>query len=724
MNGGTGGDRGLGSQGFPLRQPGPPRRRWRYALAAVSACAAVGLRALLGEYFAPPYLLPLAAVMLSASFGGLGPGVLATLLSTVLVYLTLFEPVFTIYLNNPRDLIGLAVFVTIGVATSATADRLRKANRHAAQQAEDLHEALAAKSASEERFRALIERSSDVTMVVDEKGRFTFVSPAFETVIGIPPSQVIGRSAFDLNHPDDAPQAMEALAAAIRNPGTTQQVRVRVRRHDGSWALLGASITNMLAVPGVRGIVVNNRDISEQSTLEQRLAVASRLAAMGTLVAGVAHEINNPLTGVVAGLGTAKLEAKSNLEKLEQGERPGKEALIQQNEEMLEVLGDASEAASRITAIVKDLSVFGAPTQEWKRLRPSDILEGALRWIPSSVTRVARVSVEDSGAPEVLASRGQLEQVLVNLITNAAKATRPGETGSILVRIGEGPPGRARLEVVDHGIGIPSTNLDKIFDPFFTTRPAGEGRGSGLGLAICHAILMAHGGTITVQSEVGKGSTFRVELPAAPDGGVTLHSHRIPIATPPRLPARPFQRSGTTGGTVTRGPRCETENPRVPGSIPGPGTSTTRADISGPSDRKIGRALLGIPIVRTGARGRAAANVSGPHRKVHPRGKLPSDGPGQVPDSVRLAASDASNRFGARPGRVTGGYLPRLEQRLQDHGGEAPGELRLPGPGRGAAHRRAREGLRADAAWGGGVLRRLLRRPSVLRAVRRRAPTR
>ena len=135
-------------------------------------------------------------------------------------------------------------------------------------EAKRLEEALAA---SEERFRAFIERSSDVTMVVDEKGNFTFVSPAFQSLMGLSPSEVIGRSAFAFNHPDDAPKAMEALAAAMRDPGSTQRAQVRVRRADGSWALLDASVTNMLAVPSVRGFVVNNRDVTERKRAEEAL---------------------------------------------------------------------------------------------------------------------------------------------------------------------------------------------------------------------------------------------------------------------------------------------------------------------------------------------------------------------------------------------------------------------------------------------------------------------
>jgi signal transduction histidine kinase len=111
-----------------------------------------------------------------------------------------------------------------------------------------------------------------------------------------------------------------------------------------------------------------------------------------------------------------------------------------------------------------------------------------------------------------MASPGQIEQVVMNLVGNAAKATPRGERGVIEVRVGPGSPGMARLEVADRGVGIAPELLGRIFDPFFTTREVGQG--SGLGLSICHAIVSDHGGTLTVESEVGTGSVFRLELPA------------------------------------------------------------------------------------------------------------------------------------------------------------------------------------------------------------------
>jgi signal transduction histidine kinase len=139
-----------------------------------------------------------------------------------------------------------------------------------------------------------------------------------------------------------------------------------------------------------------------------------------------------------------------------------------------------------------------------------------MRWLPGSVGRAATVEVQKGGAPEVLASFGQIEQVVVNLVTNAAKATKEGHPGTIIIRVLPGTPGMARLEVIDRGTGIAPEIRERIFEPFFTNSVIGKG--TGLGLSICHAIVTAHGGTLTVETEVGKGSTFRMELPAAPAG--------------------------------------------------------------------------------------------------------------------------------------------------------------------------------------------------------------
>ncbi|MBS1110306.1 MAG: sensor hybrid histidine kinase, partial [Anaeromyxobacteraceae bacterium] len=152
------------------------------------------------------------------------------------------------------------------------------------------------------------------------------------------------------------------------------------------------------------------------------------------------------------------------------------------------------------------------------RVRLIDVVEQAIAWLPASVFQAATVQVENAGAPEVLAASSQIEQVVINLIANAARAAPEGKKVEIVIRLGGTAEGMARVEVVDDGVGIAPAHIDRIFEPFFTTRPVGDGRGIGIGLAISHSIVDAHGGTLTVTSEVGKGSTFRVELPAAPAG--------------------------------------------------------------------------------------------------------------------------------------------------------------------------------------------------------------
>jgi signal transduction histidine kinase len=131
-----------------------------------------------------------------------------------------------------------------------------------------------------------------------------------------------------------------------------------------------------------------------------------------------------------------------------------------------------------------------------------------------TIARSATVDMENGNPPDIVAAFGQIEQVVVNLVTNAAKAMRPGERGRVLIRVAPGAEGMARLDVIDNGKCIDPTLMERIFDPFFTTGDIGEGM--GLGLSISHAIVTSHGGTLTVESYVGKGTTFRMELPAAP----------------------------------------------------------------------------------------------------------------------------------------------------------------------------------------------------------------
>jgi two-component system NtrC family sensor kinase len=241
--------------------------------------------------------------------------------------------------------------------------------------------------------------------------------------------------------------------------------------------------------------------------------LTSRLAALGTLVAGVAHEINNPLAAALSDQELARGAVGELRERLRGGGPLDREAEVHHLDEVVEELDEAQDAGRRIARIVKDLRTFGRPNQTRTRTPLGDIVDLALRWVPVTAAHTATVTVENEGAPDVMASPGQIEQVVANLVTNAVNATQEGMRGAIVVRIGPGKPGMARLDVIDHGKGIDPAVMARIFEPFFTTRDVGKGM--GLGLSICHAIVTNHGGTLTATSEAGKGSTFRVELPAA-----------------------------------------------------------------------------------------------------------------------------------------------------------------------------------------------------------------
>jgi two-component system NtrC family sensor kinase len=266
-------------------------------------------------------------------------------------------------------------------------------------------------------------------------------------------------------------------------------------------------------VNGYVGAIV---DVTEPHALQLQLALASRLAAMGTMVTGVAHEINNPLAAELADQGLALEVVREVRDRIAADASPERQADVRQLDGVLEALGDAQGSGQRIAGIVRDLTTFGRPDPRRTRAHVIDIVKGALRWLPAAVARTHAVEVEDGGAPDVMVSGAQVEQVLLNLLTNAAWAMPEGQHAPIIVRLLPGKAGMARIDVIDHGKGIEPSALERIFEPFFTTHPTGVGRGTGLGLAIGHAIVTGHGGTLTVESELGKGSTFHVELPAAP----------------------------------------------------------------------------------------------------------------------------------------------------------------------------------------------------------------
>jgi PAS domain S-box-containing protein len=317
----------------------------------------------------------------------------------------------------------------------------------------------------------------------------------------------VGMTLGELNGTEGRARIEEAARAALAgNPSHFEQsVADRIMEFT------------FLPVKDERGQVVQGmwmtQDITDRRSLEAQLAAQARLAAMGTLVAGIAHEINNPLAGQMASQELAMDDVREIRGHLRRGEPLDRPTLEPMLDEVMESLEDAWVGSQRIARLVKELGLYGRPDPRRSLVRVADVVDEAVRWIPGSLGRDARIEVQHEGAPQVIASASQLSQVLVHLITNALQAIPAGRRGEVRVRDGVSPPARAWIEISDDGVGIAPEIAGRLFDPFFTTREVGSGR--GLGLPISHAIVSAHGGTLTVQSVPGKGTTFRIELPAA-----------------------------------------------------------------------------------------------------------------------------------------------------------------------------------------------------------------
>ncbi len=431
--------------------------------------------------------------------------------------------------------------------------------------------AQAAVRESEERYRTLVE-SLHAGVVVHAPDTSIILSNATASeLLGLSSEQMRGRAAIDpawrFVRGDDTPMPLSEYpvnqAIATLCPVTNLTLGIdRPVTKDRVWVLVNAYPT--FRSPGrLQQVVVTFVDITgekraeaERARLQAMLAQASRLAAMGTLVAGVAHEINNPLSAQLSGQGLTLELARDARTRRQAGTRLDLEDEIRLLDEVVGALEDAQEGGQRVARIVRDMAAFANPDSTRTRVGLAAVVDAAMRWLPAWAARSASIQVEDRGAPDIMASGGQIEQVVVNLVTNAAKASRPGEQGEILVRASAGSGGMARLEVTDHGTGIDPAILDRIFDPFFTTRRVGEGRGSGLGLAVCQAIAISHGGTLTVETKVGVGSTFRLELPAAPDAA---RSPTILLRM-----ARREVRLGAHGSNPGGGPRVSGRPVKVP----------------------------------------------------------------------------------------------------------------------------------------------------------------
>ena len=259
------------------------------------------------------------------------------------------------------------------------------------------------------------------------------------------------------------------------------------------------------------GLVVVVRDLAEIVSLRSRLAMSGRLAAVGELAAGIAHEINNPLAFVRSNLGVLRRNWEALSGELEKADAsPAAAEMMAESEELID---ESLEGVDRAVAIVRDVRGLAHVGDDRRELADiGELLDGVLRLARPQLG--ARVSLEKIYAetPRLACSPQELQQVFLNLVLNAVQAV--GEAGTVRVKT-RWRNAAVIVDVEDDGVGIPPEVVERIFDPFFTTKPVGEG--SGLGLGIAYEIVRRHGGKISVHSEPGCGSRFRVRLPIDAD---------------------------------------------------------------------------------------------------------------------------------------------------------------------------------------------------------------
>jgi signal transduction histidine kinase len=283
----------------------------------------------------------------------------------------------------------------------------------------------------------------------------------------------------------------------------------------------------------------------EQRQMQRHLAMSDRLASVGMIAAGVAHEINNPLAALITNLEAAQEGIAAMMELAvalpADGTRDDRECWRRAGgivERQRASLRDAAVAAERIREIARDLKLFSRTDSDERTLVDvRQVLESSARMASSATRHCARVVREFGEVPPILASEGRISQVFLNLILNAAQAIPEGNAAANEIRLVtrfDPERGRVVVEVRDTGSGISPENLARIFDPFFTTKPVGVG--TGLGLAICHRIVSALEGRIDVRSRPGEGTAFLVELPAAQPGAAPARRRarrRVPKDVPP-----------------------------------------------------------------------------------------------------------------------------------------------------------------------------------------------
>jgi PAS domain S-box-containing protein len=377
---------------------------------------------------------------------------------------------------------------------------------------------LAAQTAREQArlLASVITTMSDPIMVIDQSGRATTWNTAAEQLVKVSKDHALSvndpavSATSGLFHPDRttlmAPDQLP-LARALRGE-EVDNADLYVRsdlKPEGAWIKITARPLrdDTGAITGAVGV---SRDVTKERLANEQLMISDRMASIGMMAAGVGHEINNPLSAVIANLEMAAAEVASLAGRID-GARLA---------DLADEIGDAYEAAQRVRGIALDLKVFSSSQADHQQaVNVERVLDSAVRMGWNQVRHRARLVRQYGSVPLALGAEARLGQVFLNLIVNAAQAIPDGdaEHNEIRLRTSVAADGRIVIDVEDTGTGIPPQVMSQLFTPFVTTKAVGIG--TGLGLSICQRLVNAMGGTIWAESTPGNGTVFHVALTAA-----------------------------------------------------------------------------------------------------------------------------------------------------------------------------------------------------------------
>jgi two-component system sensor kinase FixL len=439
------------------------------------------------------------AVMFASWFGGLGPGLLTTILSTLIINFVLLPPPFRVDFNS-NDLPRLGVFITVCLMVNWLEESRVRTEARMRQ--------------SEEHFRSLIEGVQDYAIfMLDPKGNVLTWNNSAERVTGYSEDAIVGQPYARMFLPEDVQAGRPArLLAKAAEHGRAEEEHWRVRR-DGSRYCAGTVISALRDhKKALRGFSIITRDLTEQKDAEElsrhrqnEIAHISRLTTMNELATGIAHEINQPLSAIA-------IYSHGCLERLK--DVPGVPP------DVLEAMRDIAAQAQRAGEIISHFRKLVRKREPERAAADLNALvKQAADLLHADATRQG-VTLEvnlASGLTQVICDSVQIEQVVINLIKNAVEAITDDHSEVRVVRVTteQTDPTRVTVRVCDTGPGLSSADIDCAFEPFFTTKA----NGLGMGLNISHSIIESHGGRLTATPNPDRGVTFSFTIPISPTSG-------------------------------------------------------------------------------------------------------------------------------------------------------------------------------------------------------------